>query len=95
MDGYRLNLLLFLTALLTSLTGMISGERAAVSRVQATAVAVEQAGDLAQAVMATAAIAQTLRPIAPLPTPRQTNGILPDAFVLTPVTRLTPEQRRE
>ncbi len=90
-----MNLLLFLTALLTSLTGMISGERDAVSRVQATAVAAEQAGDLAQAAMAPATIAQAIRPIALLPTLRQTNAALPDAFVLTSALRLTPEKRRE
>jgi hypothetical protein len=90
-----LNLLLFLTALLTSLTGMISGERAAVSRVQATAVAAEQAGDLAQAVIAPTTIVQTIRPIALLPTLRQTNTALPNPFVLTPARRLTPEKRRE
>lgn len=89
-----MNLLLFLTALLTSLTGMISGERAAISRVQATAVA-EQADNLAQAVMAPATIAQTIRPMALVPTLRQTNAALPDAFVLTSALRLTPEKRRE
>ena len=90
-----MNLLLFLTALLTSLTGMISGERAAVSRVQAMVVAAEQAGDLAQAVMAPAEIVQVIRPIALLPTLHQTNTVLPDAFVLTSALRLTPEKRRE
>lgn len=90
-----MNLLLFLTALLTSLTGMISGERTAVSRVQAMTVAAEQVGDLAQAVMAPAKIAQLVRPIALLPTLRQTNTALPDAFVLTSALRLTFEKRRE
>jgi hypothetical protein len=94
-SGFRLNLLLFLTALLTSLTGIISGERAAVSRVQATAVAAEQASDLAQAITARATIARALRPTVLLPTPRQTNMALPHPFRLTPAQRLTAEKRRE
>lgn len=87
-----MNLLLLLTALLTSLTGMISGERAGVSRVQASASAVEQNVEAVVDNVVAAAILAVQRP----------NGVvfahvlpLPRAFALVPAIRLAAEQRRE
>lgn len=89
-----MNLLLFLTALLTSLTGMISGERTAVSRVQATASAVGQTVDAVADASVVVVALSAHRPsamfhqhILPLPLPR--------AFALVPAIRLAAEKRRE
>lgn len=91
-----MNLLLFLTALLTSLTGMISGDRAGASRVQAAAVAGEQDRRIADSAAHVAVvIAATLRPEAPAFTLRQAILPLPRAFALVPAIRLVAEKRRE
>jgi hypothetical protein len=94
--GYRLNLLLLLTALLTSLTGMISGDRAGGIRAPAAAVAAERAVEIAQAATTSAAkTAHISRPAAPLPTLRDTNVPLTRALALVPALRITAEKRRE
>lgn len=93
--GCRLNLLLLLTALLTSLTGMISGDRAVSVRVPAAAIAAERAVEVAQSVVVAPAAALTRRPSAALPTLRETNVPLTHALVLVPALGLTPENRRE
>ena len=87
-----MNLLLFLTALLTSLTGMISGERTAVSRVQATASAVGQTVD---AVADAAVVVVALSVHRPSAVFRQHILPLPRAFALVPAIRLAAEKRRE
>lgn len=93
--GSRLNLLLLLTALLTSLTGMISGDRAVSVRVPAAAVAAERAVEAVRSVAVAPAAALARRPSAALPTVRETNVPLPPAFALVPALGLTPENRRE
>lgn len=91
-----MNFLLLLTALLTSLTGMISGDRAGASRVQAAAFAGEQDRHIAdQAAHAAVAIAATLRPDAARFTLQQTILPLPRVFALFPAIRLAAEKRRE
>lgn len=89
------NFLLLLTALLTSLTGIISGDRALASRVPAAAVAAQRTADIAQAVTAEQVRGQIVRLIAAIPSLLETNTLLPRAFALVPARRLTAEKRRE
>ncbi|RHW17267.1 hypothetical protein D1610_12055 [Sphingomonas gilva] len=86
-----MNLLLVLTALLTSLTGIISGERAATARVQANARSVEQ--------VATAVAEHVVVVISPGLHP---DGVLysrivplPRTLALAPAAPIFAEKRRE
>lgn len=90
-----MNFLLLLTALLTSLTGMISGDRSVASRVPAAAVAAQRTGDIAQVVTTEQVRGQIVRPIAAIPSLLETNTLLPRAFALVPALRLAAEKRRE
>lgn len=89
------NLLLFLTALLTSIAGMISGDRAGVLRAPAAAVAAERANIVAQVSAVSVVVAPASRPATALPTLRQTNTPLPSAFEFAPPVRVAAERRRE
>jgi hypothetical protein len=89
------NLLLLLTALLTSLTGMMSGDRVSVARVPAAEISAERTTAIGRTVAAEVIVAVTHRPDAALPLLRETNAPLPHALVLIPAIRLTAEKRRE
>lgn len=93
--GNLVNLLLLLTALLTSIAGMISGDRAGVSRAPAAAVAAERVGIVAQVSAVSVAVTRASRPATALPGPRQTNTPLPRPFEFALPVRVAAERRRE
>lgn len=90
-----MNLLLLLTALLTSLTGMMSGDRTGASGVQATAQAGQGGVRTDIAAHAIARVAATRRPEMGGFTLRQAILPLPRALALVPAIRLAAEKRRE